>query len=306
MSRSVVIAPVTGEFEKVCFFGPSGIATLAPEGCIKDYNTRHNRFRLYNGAEIWGITAEEPDRLRGPEWDIAWGDEVSVWRRPEAWDYLTFAVRSGARPRKLATFTPKATPLVRKLIAKTGRDGHVITRGTTYDNKHLPQSVLDDWKTEWGGTRLGRQELDGILLDDIDGALWTYKDIDNNRVSDDPDDGELPPMDKIVVAIDPPGVSDDIMTDDGAEAGVVVAGLGMDKKFYILADLSRRMTPEQWARAAVSAYHMNDADLIVGEVNYGGEMVASTVRNVDASVPFRAVRASRGKIVRAQPISALV
>jgi phage terminase large subunit-like protein len=201
----------------------------------------------------------------------------------------------GDAPRAVISTTPKPGPLLKAILAA---DSTVVTRARTVDNAaNLDQSTLAYLKGKYGGTRLGRQELEGELLEEAEGALWTRDLIDQCRVNR----GDAPPMLRIVVAVDPPGAS----SKTSAECGIIVGGIGKDRHGYILADLSGRYSPEQWARRAVDAYHGYKADRIVAEQNYGGAMVESTIRNVDPNVPVKMVVATRGKLIRAEPIAAL-
>ena len=254
--------------------------------------SRHFSLRWPTGAEALGFSAEDPDGLRGYEFDTAWCDELAAWRYPEAYDQLQFGLRSGAA-RQIITTTPRPTPLIRSLLADPST---VVTRGRTLDNAaHLDPATLRYYLARYGGTRLGRQELEAELLDDVPGALWSRDALDALRVS------AAPELARVVVALDPATTS----ADDADETGIVVAGVGIDGQGYLLADLSGRYTPDGWARRAVAAYRTFQADRIVAEANQGGEMVEATLRTVDPSVPYRAVHASRGKRTRAEPIAAL-
>jgi len=254
--------------------------------------SKHFRLRWPNGAEAMGFSAEEPDSLRGYEFDTAWSDELAAWRYPEAFDQLQFGLRApGAR--QIVTTTPRPVRLVRELLADPTT---VVTRGRTLDNAaNLDPATIRYYLARYSGTRLGRQELDAELLDDVPGALWTRDRIDELRVR------EAPELGRIVVALDPAVSS----TEDADETGIIVAAKGTDGQGYVLADLSGRYSPDGWARRAVEAYRFWGADKIVGEANQGGEMVEATIRTVDPAVSYRAVHASRGKRTRAEPVAAL-
>jgi predicted phage terminase large subunit-like protein len=243
-------------------------------------------------------SSEEPDRLRGPQQHRAWCDEVGAWRAVMAadgygaWEMLQMGLRLGDGPQTVVTTTPKPTALIRRLASDPSVH---ITRGTTYENLKNLAPAYRDIVSQFEGTRLGRQELHAEILDDIEGALWSRAMVDAARAASHPD------LTRVVVAIDPAassGASSD-------ETGIIVAGLGVDGHGYVLADLTCRLSPDGWARRAVGAYYAHKADRIVAEVNNGGEMVAHTIRTVDHDVPYRAVHASRGKIIRAEPVAAL-
>ncbi len=204
-----------------------------------------------------------------------------------------FALRLGQEPRLIVTTTPRPTKLVKDLVSAKGT---ILTTGSTYENKdNLAPSFIEKLKEKYEGTRLGRQELHAEILTDNPWALWKRQQIEDNRLIDSPN------MKRIVVAIDPAATSNT----DADETGIVVAGIGSDDKGYLLADISMRGTPEEWARAAINAYHEYKADRIIGETNNGGEMIETLLRMVDKNVSYKGVHASRGKITRAEPISAL-
>lgn len=254
--------------------------------------SKHFRLRWTGGAEAMGFSAEEPDSLRGYEFDTAWSDELAAWRYPDAYDQLQFGLRApGAR--QIVTTTPRPVRLIRDLLADPTT---VVTRGRTLDNAaNLDASSLRYYLARYGGTRLGRQELEAELLDDAPGALWTRDRIDELRVA------AAPELVRIVVALDPAVSS----TEDADETGIVVAAKGADGQGYVLADLSGRYSPDGWARRAVDAVRIWGADKVVGEANQGGEMVEATIRTVGPGAPYRAVHASRGKRTRAEPVAAL-
>jgi predicted phage terminase large subunit-like protein len=218
------------------------------------------------------------------------------WRYPDAWDMLMFGLRLGANPRVVVTTTPRPTKIIRELVADPTC---VVTRGSSYENSaNLAPAFFEQIVRKYEGTRLGRQELEAELLEDVPGALWTRALIEAARA---PMGFQPPEFTRAVIAIDPSMTSGE----DADETGIIVAAKDSTGRGYVLADLSGHMTPTQWAKVAVAAYHSNKADRIVAEVNAGGEMVESTIRMIDANVPFTAVHASRGKAVRAEPVSAL-
>ena len=295
-ARIAIIAPTYGDARDTCIEGDSGLLSVLPKVCIKAWNRSLGELILWNDTRYKLFAAEEPERLRGPQHHRAWADEVAAWRYAEAWDQLLFGLRLGDNPQVVATTTPKPNALTRRL-AKTR--GAAITRGSTFDNAdNLARAALDQLRERYAGTRLGRQELDAEILDDAPGALWTRAVLDANRRKAN----ELPEMARVVVAIDPSGTDGN---DDGDEVGIVVAGRGVDGRGYVMADLTCQLSPEGWARRAVTGYYQHEADRIVAERNFGGAMVESVIRSVDRSVPYKEVVASRGKALRAEPISAM-
>jgi phage terminase large subunit-like protein len=248
-----------------------------------------------NGAIATTFSAEEPDRLRGPQHDAAVCDELAAWSHPETWDMLQFGLRLGSHPRCLVATTPRPTKLIRELLARKGRDV-VVTRGSTYENRaNLTPGFFDQVIRKYEETRLGRQELNAELLDDTPGALWSHTIIDAARMA------AAPSLQRVVVAIDPAVTSGE----DADETGIVVVGKDDSGHGYVLADASGRYQPIEWAKIAIAAYWTHHADRVVAEVNNGGDMVENTLRMVDPNVPFTGVRASRGKVTRAEPVSAL-
>lgn len=292
--RIALVAAREAEAGRVMVEGDSGILSCSPPGWVPQWNPSKNQLRWPNGAIAQCFSGERPDQLRGPQFDAAWVDELAKFRYPEAWDQLQMGLRLGDDPRAVVTTTPRPTPLIKALL----RDPHVVvTRGTTYDNRsNLPAAFFRDIISRYEGTRLGRQELQAEILDDAPGALWSRDAIDADRRP------QAPELQRIVVAIDPSVSS----TSEAATTGIVVAGLGIDGHGYLLTDGSLdKPTPEEWARQAVSLFHKSKADRIVAEVNNGGDLVESTIRAVDKDIPYKAVRASRGKAVRAEPVAAL-
>lgn len=257
-----------------------------------------------NGAMALGYNGTEPDQLRGPEFDTAWVDELAKYRYArETWDMLQFTMRSGDDPRVFVTTTPRPIPIIRELVKDPGT---VVTRGSTFDNAaNLPKKFLDRLRQKYDGTRLGRQELNAEILDDLPGALWNRDAIDKARVKIVPD------MQRIVVAVDPSGTKGE--SDDGDEIGIVVAGKGVDGRGYVLADQTCKLSPDGWGRRAVAAYHGQwsktpdrfKADRIVAERNFGGAMVEHVIKTIDRNVSYKEVTASRGKVARAEPVAAL-
>lgn len=250
------------------------------------------RLRWPNGAVALGYNGTEPNQLRGPQFDTAWVDELAKYRyAAEAWDMLQFTMRRGNDPRVFVTTTPRPIKTIRDILNDpTTR----ITRGATFDNAtNLPAQFLDRLRAKYEGTRLGRQELNAEILDDVPGALWQ-----RNNILFAP---TKPDMRRVVVAIDPATTSGE----DSDETGIVVAAKGVDGRGYVLADLTCRESPNEWARIAVQAFHDYKADRIVAETNQGGEMVEATIRTVASRVPFTGIHAKRGKVLRAEPVAAL-
>ena len=291
--RIALVAPTAADARDVMIEGESGILAVTPDRAKPLYEPSKRRITWPNGAIATVYSAEEPERLRGPQHDAAWCDELAAWRYDEAWDMLMFGLRLGMDPRAVVTTTPKPRRLLRGLIA----DPTVaVTRGTSFDNReNLAPVFFDAILKRYQGTRLGRQELLAELLDDVPGALWSRAAIERQSVP------VAPELARIVVAIDP-AVS---AGEDADETGIVVAGVDRDNHAYVLDDLSGRYAPHEWARRAIAAYKGHDADRIVAESNNGGDMVEATLRIIDSNVSFRAVHASRGKAVRAEPVAAL-
>lgn len=294
-----VIAPTSGDLRRVCFEGPSGILKMIPRECLLDTGNAYNKsameIKLWNGSIIQGYAAIEPDRLRGPQFHRIWADEMAAWRYPDAYDQMMFGLRLGQNPKLIVTTTPRPVKMVTDLLKRRDKDVYVTT-GTTFDNKkHLAESALQQLREKYEGTTLGRQELYAEVLDEIEGALWKPSMIDNTRVK------EIPEMQRVVVAIDP-AVSNNENSD---ETGIIVVGKGFDNRYYILEDLSDRMSADTWANVAINAFYKYNCDRIIAEVNNGGDLVERLIRTVDKDVAYKKVHASRGKLVRAEPISAL-
>lgn len=291
--RFALVAPTAGDARDVMVEGESGILAISPPWERPRYEPSKRRLTWPNGAVATLFSADEPERLRGPQHDAAWCDEVASWRYPEAWDMLMFGLRLGTDPRVVVTTTPRPTMLLRELVADPSV---VVTRGTTYENSvNLAQGFLEQIIRRYQGTRLGRQELEAELLEDMPGALWNRGIIEGSRVR------AAPSLIRVVVAIDPAVTA----TADADETGIIVAGKDGRGHGWVLADSSGRYHPTEWARTAISAYRAHSADRIVAEVNNGGDMVEATLRMIEPDVPFTAVRASRGKVTRAEPIAAL-
>ena len=291
--RLALIAPTAGDARDIMVEGESGILAVSPPWERPRYEPSKRRLTWPNGALATVFSADGPERLRGPQHDAAWCDELASWRNPEAWDMLMFGLRLGTDPRVVVTTTPRATSLLRGLIADPTV---MVTRASTYENRaNLAPAFLGQIISKYRGTRLGRQELEAELLEDVPGALWTRAMLEASRVR------AVPPLIRVVVAIDPAVSS----TERADETGIIVAGKDAAGQGWVLADASGRYQPTEWAKTAVSVYRAHKADRIVAEVNNGGDMVEATLRMIEPNVSFAAVRASRGKVTRAEPVAAL-
>ena len=268
------------------------------DGELANYRRNELQIILSNGSVIYGYSAENPEKIRGANLWGAWADEVGSWRYSATWyEGLLPALRKGEHPRIVVTTTPRPTRLIHDLVSRADGTVHV-TRGATWENAdNLSDVALAELRHRYEGTRLGRQELEGELLEDVEGALWNRAQIEDLRVRPE----EVPELKRVVVAIDPAQGSDE----ENDETGIVVAGEGDDGHGYILADLSGRYTPHMAMRVAIRAYNEHMADCIVAEANSGGDYIRDLLRNVDSQAAYKGVRASRGKLVRAQPVSAL-
>ncbi len=287
------VAPTAADVRDVMVEGPSGLLAVFPPHQRPKYEPSKRRVTFHTGAVALLFSADEPERLRGPQCDTLWCDEFAAWRRPEAFDLALMGLRLGDDPRACVTTTPKPLAHVRELLAAPGV---VVTRGTTYDNEaNLAEAFIAYMRRKYEGTRLGRQELEGVLLEDLEGTFWTEAMIASARVM------HRPSMRRIVVAVDPSVTA----SDKSDECGIVVVGLGTDGDCYVLEDGSAIMTPHQWAVRTAELYREYGADRVIGEVNNGGDLVEVNLRTVAPDLPYRAVRASRGKATRAEPVAAL-
>jgi len=299
--RVALVAETAADGRDVMVEGDSGILGVHPKAFRPTYQPSMRRLTWPNGAVATLFNATEPDQLRGPQHDLGWCDELAKWRyAQETWDMLQFGLRLGEDPRQLITTTPRPIVLLKKIMADSRT---VTTRGATYENAaNLAKPFMDNIKAKYEGTRLGRQELDAEVLDDVPGSLWTREGIDKTRRKRG---DKLPDMQRVVVAIDPAGKSQETAISEGtAETGIIVAGLGVDGRGYVLDDQTCALSPNGWARRAVAAYDLYAADAIVVETNQGGDMVKMAVKSV-RDVPVVEVHASRGKVTRAEPVAAL-
>ena len=301
--RIGLIAPTAADGRDVMVEGESGILAHAwrhdvdYQGNlvgIPDYEPSKRRLTWKNGAVGTIYSAEEPDRLRGPQHDFLWADELAAWQYPgDTWDMAMFGLRLGKDPKALISTTPRPIPIIRELV----RDPMTrISRASTFANEaNLAKNFLHKIVNKYKGTRLGKQELEGLVIEEAEGALWSRETIDAAH------DGQLADFVRIVVAIDP-AVSANPTSN---LTGIVVAALGRDRRGYVLEDLSGRYTPDEWARTAVDAYDRYGADRIVAEGNQGGDLVRVNVSTVRKNLPISIVWASRSKQARAEPVAAL-
>ena len=292
-TRWAIVAPTFADARDTCVEGVSGVrAVLDRYGLTARWNRSLGEIDLKNGSKIKLFSADEPDRLRGPQHHGAWCDEMAAWRYMETWDQLRFGLRLGQNPQTVITTTPKPNVLLRALMK---RDTTHVTRGSTFDNAaNLSPAALAELRERYEGTRLGRQELYGEVLDDVEGALFPLALIDKHRVTDPPE------LEAIVVGVDP-AVTANANSDD---TGIITVGRRGDH-LYVLADHSLKDTPDAWARAVVQQYHASGANYVIVETNNGGDLIKQVIRTVDPTVPLKTVTATRGKYLRAEPIGAM-
>jgi phage terminase large subunit-like protein len=293
--RIALVADSEHDVRAVMVEGESGILGISPRGERPAWLSSRRRLEWPNGAVAETFSAEDPESLRGPQFEAAWCDELAKWRYAEAaFDMLQFGLRLGERPRQVVTTTPRPIPLLKRILNDPRT---ALTRAATHANAaFLAPSFLDAVVARYAGTRLGRQELDGEIIDDRPDALWSRALIERARVP------APPPLARVVVAVDPPASAR-----KGADAcGIVAAGLDANGTAYVIADETvANLSPAGWAAKAVALWHRLAADALVAEVNQGGDMVQAVIREVDASVPVTAVRARRGKWSRAEPVALL-
>ncbi len=293
--RVAIIGETYADARAVMVEGESGLMAVAGPRQRPLWNASKRELVWPNGTIGQVFSAADPEGLRGSQFGAAWCDEIAKWEHPgETWDMLQFCLRLGTDPRNMATTTPKPIKLLKDLLDDPQT---AVTRATTHDNRvHLAPGFVDYLVKRYGGTRLGRQELDGEIIEDREDALWRRDLIEASR-RDAPKD-----LRRIVVAVDPPASAHG----GSAACGIVAAGLALDGHCHVLADRTIECaSPLQWATAAIALYEALDADCIVAEVNQGGDMVKTVIHGVDPAVPVRAVRASRGKWLRAEPVALL-
>ncbi len=297
--RIALVAETAADARDVMIKGDSGLLNCDPTLDEDCWSPTNRCLTWPNGSKAFTYNGTTPDQLRGPQHHFAWVDELAKFEyMQEAWDQTLFGLRLGEHPQILVTTTPRPLSLIKKIVNDKNT---VVTRGSTLDNKdNLAKNTVKALYDKYGNTRLGRQELNGEILGDVPGALWRREDIDESRLKEAPED-----LERVIVAVDPAASSHE----GSDESGIVVVALARDSdgyaRGYILEDASLKGTPEEWARKAVSMYRKWEADKIVAEKNNGGDMVESVIKAADRSVPVKLVSASRGKIVRAEPISAL-
>jgi phage terminase large subunit-like protein len=293
--RIALVGESEHEVREVMIEGVSGLIAVHPRGSRPEWIPSRRRIEWRNGSIAQAFSADDPESLRGPQFHAAWCDEIAKWRQAEkAFDMLQFALRLGDRPRQVITTTPRPIPLLRRLIADPRT---AVTRaGTVVNARNLSPAFLSAVVARYAGTRLGRQELDGELIEDRPDALWSRSALEAARVD------AAPPLRRIVVALDPPGSAR-----AGADAcGIIAAGRSEDGLFYVLQDATvAGLSPSGWANKAIGLYRRLQANTLVAEVNMGGDMVRAVLREVDASVPLKEVHATRGKYLRAEPVAAL-
>ncbi|MFA5040868.1 MAG: terminase family protein [Bdellovibrionales bacterium] len=293
--RAAIIAPTYADARDTCVEGESGILRALPPTFVEKWNRSMGEIWLVNGSRIKLFSADEPERLRGPQHHRVWCDELGAWDGRDAFDQMMFGLRLGDNPRVVVTTTPRNTDMLRELFKRKDADVH-LTKGRTIENAdNLSPHVLRQLTERYGGTRLGRQELDAELLQDTEDALWKREEIDALRVQ------SVPELRRLIVAIDP-AMSHNASSD---ETGIVAAARGVDGLLYVLADWSGRYAPDAWAERAIMLYNDMRAQMIVGEVNAGGELVERLLRQKAPQVLFKPVRAMRNKVDRALPIAAL-
>lgn len=290
-----LIGATSDDARDIMVEGESGILAICPKDERPYYKKHESKLEWPNGAVSLIFTADKPDRLRGKQHEKIWADELAAWRYMDAWDQAKFGLRLGKSPQAIITTTPRPLKVLREILDDPRA---VVTRGSTYDNKqNLAKPFFESIITKYEGTRIGRQELNAELLDDIPGALWARANIDNHRKTAH----SMPDMQRVVVGVDP-----SVTNEEGSdETGIICAGLGVDGEGYVWNDSSGRMSPNGWGKKSVSLFHSESADVVVAECNNGGDMVRDTIKSVDSNVNVKLVRASRGKVIRAEPVAAL-
>lgn len=296
--RIHLVAPTAADARDVMVQGPSGIMNCFPWAERPRYEPSKRLITFHNGAVAITFSADEPERLRGPQCEAYWADELAAWRfGQDAWDNLQFGFRIGKDPRGVITTTPKPIKLLKQIIADPST---VRTIGSTRENRgNLSPGFISDIERRYAGTRLGRQELEAELLEDVPGALWTRAIIDASRITLRDVRWDL--LTRIVIAIDPAVTSNE----DSDDTGIIAVARTRSGHVIVLEDRTCKETPLGWAKIAIQAYKELGADCIVGEVNNGGDLVARNIQAIDPNIPFRAVRASRGKLIRAEPVAAM-
>jgi phage terminase large subunit-like protein len=311
--RMGLIAPTAADARDVMIEGESGLLSVCQDTDVDHkgvsmgvplYEPSKRRVTWDNGAMVTVYSADEPERLRGPQHDALWLDELAAWRKMETYDQAMFGLRLGKHPKIFISTTPKPKALIKRLHAQAINPSNhnvVMTSGSSERNsENLAPGVIEELREAYAGSELGRQELDGVLLEELEGALWNRKMIDSNRVATMPTSTDEDfYFERIVVSVDPATTS----TEQSDETGIVVAGLGSDKHGYVLADYTGKYSPKGWATKVQWARKLWAADLIVAEKNQGGDMVKHVLTGEDENMPVRLVHASKGKKARAEPVA---
>ncbi len=296
--RIALVAETYGDAREIMIEGQSGLRAITLKSERPAYETSRRRLVWPNGAIAYCFSAEDPDGLRGFQFDVAWSDELCKWRYPEqTWSNLQLALRLGENPQQVVTTTPKPMPLLKRLLQA---ETTVTSRATSYDNRdNLAGSFLTEIVRQYEGTRLGRQELMGDIVEEAEGALWTWRMIEASRISG------LPTLDRIVVAVDPPASSGP----DADACGIIIAGCAMVGKHmngFVIADRSApRLSPQDWGERVIAAYHQYEANFVLVESNQGGEMARHVLQQIDKSVPVKMAFAGKAKRARAEPVALL-
>lgn len=309
--RGMAVAATNSDIERVMIKGESGFLAVCHKSDktyagvelgMPDWSPTKRTITWANGATVTFFSAEEPERLRGPQGDFAWCDELCAWNRDrDTWQMLSFCLRLGKHPQTCITTTPKPTKLIRDIIKNPKT---IVTSGSTFDNEaNLAETYIQSVKTEYEGTRIGRQELYAEILDEASGALWTRDMLSKAEIDIEKDDTVefAKTLARVVVSVDP-AISANAESD---MTGIVVVGMDVNGICYVLRDETDRFSPEQWATKAIDLYNLYGADRLVAERNQGGDMVRSTFKTVDETLPVKLVHASRGKFARAEPVSSL-
>ncbi len=298
--RVALVGETVDQVREVMVMGESGIIACSPPDRRPEWHMTRQQLIWPNGAVAQVFSAHDPEAMRGPQFDAAWADELGKWKKgAEAWDQLQFALRLGQNPQAVVTTTPRNVGVLKAILKNPSS---VVTHAPTEANRaYLAESFLTEVQARYGGSHLGRQELEGVLVEEEEGALWTMAMLEAARVD------AVPAFNRVVVAVDPPVTG--MKSSDAC--GIVVVGADTrgepkDWRAVVLEDASvQGASPEGWARAALAAMERHGADRLVAEVNQGGDLVERLVRMVDPLVPYRGVHATRSKMLRAEPVAAL-
>ena len=308
--RGALIAPTAADARDVMIEGESGLLSVGWEKDVDHrgqlmgrpiYEPSKRRVKWANGAQVTAYSADEPERLRGPQHDFGWCDEMGAWKyAKDAWDMFLMGLRLGDNPQAMITTTPRPLPIIREILKAPGT---IKTHGGTFSNRaNLADQFVNKIITKFQGTRLGQQEIEGILLDDVAGALWTGEMVDEaSRYFRE--GGGLPDLRRVLVAVDPSGTAGE--EDEGDEVGIVAAGIDEHDYVYILQDGTLKASPQEWALQVKRMADRWQTDVVIAERNYGGAMVEAVIKAAGVKCRYKEVVASRGKIVRAEPVAAL-